>query len=109
MRCFYFTQKGMIYMKVRKKPVVVEAFQLNERGLVGEVWFWDAVSEHKVITHDFGKFHHNPAWCEIKTLEGTMIARAGDYIIRGLRGELYPCKPDIFKKTYEVLEDDHSV
>lgn len=96
-------------MRVRKKPVVVEAFQLNERGLVGEDWFWDAVSNNTVITHDFGKYNASPAWCEIKTLEGTMIARAGDYIIRGLRGELYPCKPDIFKKTYEVLEDDYSM
>lgn len=48
-------------MKFRKKPVVVEAFQLNERGLVGEDWFWNAVSENKVITHDFGKFNQNPA------------------------------------------------
>ena len=88
-------------MKFRKKPVVVEAFQLNERGLVGEDWFWNAVSENKVITHDFGKFKQNPAWCEIKTLEGTMIAKAGDFIIRGVQGELYPCKADIFMATYE--------
>ena len=54
-------------MKYRKKPVVIEAFQLNERGLVGEDWFWDAVSNNTIITHDFGKFHENPAWCEIKT------------------------------------------
>ena len=96
-------------MKYRKKPVVVEAFQLNERGLVGEDWFWDAVSNNTVITHDFGKYNASPAWCEINTLEGTMVARTGDYIIRGLRGELYPCKPDIFEKTYEVLEDDNSM
>lgn len=43
--------------KYRKKPVVIDAFQLNERGLVGEDWFWDAVSENTIITHDFGKFH----------------------------------------------------
>ena len=92
-------------MKFRKKPVVVEAFQLNERGLVGEDWFWNAVSENKVITHDFGKFNQNPAWCEIKTLEGTMIAKAGDFIIRGVQGELYPCKADIFMATYEQVLD----
>lgn len=63
-------------MKYRKKPVVIEAFKLNARGLVGEDWFWDAVSSNDIITHDFGKFHDDPAWCEIKTLEGTMIARA---------------------------------
>ncbi len=80
-------------MKFRKKPVVVEAFQLNERGLVGEDWFWNAVSENKVITHDFGKFNQNPAWCEIKTLEGTMIAKAGDFIIRGVRVNYILVKP----------------
>lgn len=42
----------------------------------------------------------DPAWCEIKTLEGTMIANAGDYIIQGVNGEIYPCKADIFQKTY---------
>ena len=52
----------------------------------------------------FGKFHESPAWCEIKTLEGTMKASAGDYIIRGVNGEIYPCKPDIFEKTYEPAE-----
>lgn len=90
--------------KYRKKPVVIEAFQLNERGLVAEDWFWDAVSRNDIITHDFGKFHPNPAWCEIKTLEGTMIANAGDFIIKGVNGEIYPCKPDIFEKTYEIAE-----
>lgn len=69
-------------MKYRKKPVVIEAFKLNARGLV----------------------YNDPAWCEIKTLEGTMIARAGDYIIRGVNGGIYPCKPDIFEKTYEAIE-----
>lgn len=89
--------------KYRKKPVVIDAFQLNERGLVGEDWFWDAVSENTIITHDFGKFHPGPAWCEIKTLEGIMVAKAGDYIIRGVNGEIYPCKCDIFEKTYEAV------
>lgn len=97
-------------MKYRKKPVIIEAFKLNARGLVGADWFWDAVSSNDIITHDFGKFYDGPkvydgpAWCEIKTLEGTMIARTGDYIIRGVNGEIYPCKPDIFEKTYEAIE-----
>ena len=90
--------------KYRKKPVVIDAFQLNERGLVGEDWFWDAVSENKIITHSFGKWNLSPAWCEIKTLEGTMVAKAGDYIIRGIQGEIYPCKADIFEDTYELVE-----
>ena len=91
-------------MKCRKKPVIIEAFLLNERGLVGEDWFWDAVTSNDIITHCFGKYHPEPAWCEIKTLEGVMTARAGDYIIRGVNGEIYPCKADIFEKTYEVVE-----
>ena len=86
--------------KFRKKPVVIEAFRLNERGLVAEYWFWDAVTRNDIITHCFGKHEPDPAWCEIKTLEGTMIANAGDYIIQGVHGEIYPCKADIFQKTY---------
>lgn len=86
--------------KFRKKPVVIEAFRLNERGLVAEDWFWDAVTRNDIITHCFGKYEPDPAWCEIKTLEGTMIANAGDYIIQGVHGEIYSCKADIFQKTY---------
>ena len=41
--------------------------------------------------------------CKIKTLEGDMTATEGDYIIKGLHGEFYPCKPDIFDKTYDIL------
>lgn len=89
-------------MKYRKKPVVIEAFKLNSRGLIGEEWFWDAVSENRIITYNFGKNYPQDAWCEIKTLEGIMVVKTGDYIIRGVEGEIYPCKPDIFEKTYEV-------
>ncbi|EMF0102455.1 hypothetical protein ACS8GA_002653 [Enterococcus hirae] len=89
-------------MKYRKKPVVIEAFKLNSRGLIGEEWFWDAVSENRIITYNFGKNYPQDAWCEIKTLEGIMVAKTGDYIIRGGEGEIYPCKPDIFEKTYDV-------
>lgn len=91
-------------MKYRKKPVVVEAVQLNERCLIEEDWFWDAVTRNEIIIHDNGKWAKNHAWCEIKTLEGVMVAKTGDYIIKGVRGELYPCKPDIFAETYEEAE-----
>ena len=93
-------------MKYRKKPVVIDAFRLNSRGLVEEDWFWDAVSEGTIVTYYFGKFHPVDAYCGIKTLEGTMIAYTGDYIIRGINGEIYPCKPDIFEKTYELAESE---
>lgn len=92
-------------MKYRKKPIVIEAFKLDERGLVEEDWFWDAVTNNTIITHHFGKFHPEPAWCEIKTLEGIMLAKAGDYIIRGVNGEIYPCKDNVFEKTYEVVTE----
>ena len=90
--------------KYRKKPVIVEAFLLNERGLVSEDWFWDAVSRNDIITHSFGEHEPDPAWCEIMTLEGVMVAKTGDYIIRGVNGEIYPCKADIFNKTYDELD-----
>lgn len=89
--------------KYVKKPVEIEAFQLNSRGLVGEDWFWDAVSRNEIITHSFGKYYPDDAWIEIKTLEGTMIAKTGDYIIKGVKGEIYPCKADIFEDTYLKL------
>lgn len=84
-----------------KKPIEIEAFQLNSRGLVEEDWFWGAVTRNDIITHSFGKHEIEDAWCEIKTLEGTMIARTGDYIIRGIKGEIYPCRADIFEETYQ--------
>ena len=51
------------------------------------------------------RFYCGPVWCEIKTLEGTMVAKAGDYIIKGVKGEIYPCKADIFEETYEPVND----
>lgn len=96
-------------MKYRKKPVVIDAFQLNARGLVGEDWFWDAVTRNDIITYNFGKFHPEDAYCEIKTLEGTMRANTGDYIICGVNGEIYPCKADIFEKTYELVGESKEI
>ena len=90
-------------MKYRKKPVVIVAEQLNSRGLMGSEWFWDAVSSNEIITHNFGKHYSEDAWCEIRTLEGVMTAKPGDYIIQGVQGEIYPCKPDIFEATYEKV------
>ena len=70
--------------KYRKKPVVIEAIQFTG----------DNCEEIK----EFG------AYIVIKTLEGKMIALPGDWIIKGVKGEFYPCKPDIFEKTYELVE-----
>ena len=90
-------------MKYVKKPVTIEAVQLNDYDLINEDWFWDAVSRGDIIAHGLlERFYCGPIWCEIKTLEGTMRADLGDYIIKGIKGEIYPCKPDIFEETYEV-------
>ncbi|AOP14014.1 hypothetical protein ETA57_05175 [Bacillus licheniformis] len=93
--------------KYKKKPVVVEAFKY---GAPWPDWFHDKVTSNDVITHaayeSGSPFERNTGlWCEIKTLGGVMIAKEGDYIIRGVEGELYPCKPDIFEKTYERVDE----
>lgn len=84
--------------KFRKKPVVIEAYEFHNR--VGEdtrpQWLLDAVRAGTV----WFQGGRNP-YLTIKTLEGEMRADIGDWIIRGVKGELYPCKPDIFEMTYE--------
>jgi hypothetical protein len=93
-------------MEFRKKPVVIEAFQFQRRNN-GPVpypdWYEDAVTRNDIVTSNTGKWHDptKPAYCLIQTLEGTMRADEGDWIIRGIKGEIYPCKPDIFAATYE--------
>lgn len=83
-------------MRFRKKPVVIDAVR------------WTGENLQKILELAHG--------CErvvslgengltIQTLEGDHIANVGDWIIKGVNGELYPCKPDIFKKTYEVVDE----
>lgn len=76
--------------KYQKRPIVIEAFQ-----------WWPDMGSHG------GVYHENPDDdCGlIDTLEGRMMVSAGDWIITGIKGELYPCKPDIFEATYEAVED----
>jgi len=76
--------------KYTKKPVEVEALQ-----------FFDEDSIEEIKNHPDIKYHADINKVSIQTLEGLMWASRGDYIIRGINGELYPCKPDIFDKTYE--------
>lgn len=83
----------------RKRPVVIEAMHFGNKADGAEIWDWAngavAVSSHK--TDDGGLV----PILEITTLEGTMIAALGDWVIRGVKGEFYPCKPDIFAATYD--------
>lgn len=83
-------------MKFRKKPVVIDAVQWDG-GNTADV---SALGSARVFEHDFSTEE-----LEIITLEGKMIARKGDWIIKGIKGELYPCKPDIFEATYELVAD----
>jgi len=86
--------------KFRKKPVVIEAFKLGTDPMPD--WFMDAVSsDTATIFNDDGRHRGGPDHAVIKTLEGDHRADFGDYIIQGVKGELYPCKPDIFAATYE--------
>jgi len=81
--------------KFRKKPVVIEAMQFlntDENDLPLVLWIGNGV---------WLDFENNAL--EIETLEGTMTAQPGDWIIRGVQGEFYPCKPDIFAATYEEV------
>lgn len=92
--------------KFRKKPVTIEAIQwcgdnlrevINFTGLhhSAEKWTWD---EYKAVVAKEG--------LKIFTLEGPHLATIGDMIIKGVHGEFYPCKPDIFLKTYEEVRED---
>ena len=87
--------------KYRKKPVVIEAIQIKDMTMV-DVRSFLGISNMKNIKQDFNK--NIIISFDIPTLEGDMKASYGDYIIKGINGEFYPCKPDIFKKTYEEVE-----
>ena len=85
--------------KFRKKPVVIEAIQYDgtENSVVEILQLKETTSSTRSIRVDAGDLL-------IHTLEGVMRAAKGDWIIKGVNGELYPCKPDIFEKTYETFE-----
>lgn len=84
--------------KFKKKPVVIEAIQFNgtPEGAVS-LFHWFDIPD--------AKFAPNPDFTtgviNIPTLEGTMTATKDDWVIKGIKGEFYPCKPDIFEATYE--------
>lgn len=80
--------------RYRKKPITIEAFRLG----------YDEPPEWAISVGDM----FDSSVCQIATLEGVMIANKGDYIIKGVQGELYPCKPDIFEETYEVVDGGQS-
>ena len=89
-------------MKFRKKPVVIEAFQVHadyqKTRALPPYWLMDALVADTVLPVP------NGGGLDIQTLEGTMRANVGDWVIQGVKGELYPCKPDIFAATYDAVD-----
>lgn len=81
-------------MQYRKKPVVIEAEQV-QAGMIGDL-ISSAIAQGKARSTENDEIL-------IETLEGSMIARPGDWIIRGVKGEFYPCKPDVFAATYTPI------
>lgn len=97
--------------KYRKKPVVIEAIQLDWRtwneicDFVSKEAFGGGVFLDDTTFTELPEGQvSNTMGLRINTLEGVVLARQGDYIIKGVNGEFYPCKPDIFEKTYEHVE-----
>lgn len=85
--------------RYRKKPVEVEAVQFKDDADV--LCELSAFIDNQDLRVDYAD-PENPV-LKIETLEGVMKASVGDYIIKGVNGEFYPCKPDIFEKTYEEV------
>lgn len=95
--------------KFRKKPVVIEAFTRESRATnfrwpnwLNEAWQLDHDTAGAVFAKDYPRSDGSDQLC-IFTLEGIHLVGWGDWIIRGIQGELYPCKPDIFDATYEPV------
>lgn len=87
-------------MKCRKKPVVIEAKKYDGFNYPEiQDWITGTINMWPQWVHNYGPF-------EIDTLEGKMTASVGDYIIKGIKGEFYACKPDVFEQTYEPVEDE---
>ncbi len=112
----------MVVSKFRKKPVVIEAVQVRAADFNGETfdrspfsddpeWLIDALKKQMITIHHSDRDY---ALWRINTLEdgpngeAKHIAEPGDWIIKGVHGELYPCKPDIFEKTYDPMPDESS-
>ena len=97
-------------MKYRKKPIVIEAFCFDGDLIASHGGYY--VPDWAAEAHQRGELYYDsfedgpPCDLFIKTLEGHMHVQVGDYVIQGVKGEIYPCKPDIFEATYEKVEKE---
>ena len=87
-------EKGVV-RKFRKRPVTIEAMQITDAKSVLDIEEW--------INNPTVGFNTNPTTIWLDTLEGRMTANQGDWIIKGVNGEFYPCKNEIFIKTYQEV------
>lgn len=90
----------------RKKPVIIDAWKFDPSCAPAECPSWVDLSwwHEEIVPEPMGKRRRGSPCLLIPTAEGTMRANVGDWIIRGVKGEVYPCKPDIFEATYEPAE-----
>jgi hypothetical protein len=88
--------------RFKKKPVEIQAIQLTRKN-VYEILGFLGDAAGRTGTYNNGEFVEDECFIEIITLEGSMMAQENDWIIRGISGEFYPCKPDIFALTYEEV------
>lgn len=91
----------MLSKRYRKKPVVIEAMQFDRNTWYELIDF----THEQVCCFMRHKYNEDVYTCIVNTLEGPMTATEGDYIIKGVNGEFYACKPDVFEKTYEEVTD----
>ncbi len=87
-------------MKYRKKPVIIEAMQIKSDNIRYVLQWIDGESVSAAGYDD-----NDMPFISIHTLEGKMTGQLGDYIIKGIKGEFYPCKPDIFEASYEKVSE----
>lgn len=90
-------------MKYRKKPVIIEAVQFFDDSDT-LIKLSQLIGDNFPVEIDYNVPHNTVMY--IPTLEGTMKANIGDFIIKSVNGEFYPCKPDIFEKTYEIVLEE---
>ncbi len=85
-------------MKYKKRPIMVEAVQWTDDNI-------DEIFDFCTAAYLDADNPRNEVELHIRTREGSLVANDGDYIIKGIQGEYYPCKPDIFEQTYEPVKD----
>ena len=88
--------------RYRKRPIVIDAVPVADL-LAAALRDWAELPAWVADAYDHGDILFLPGGINVTTAEGVMVGDRGDWLIRGIKGELYPCKPDIFEATYEAV------